>query len=75
MNTLISELNETRQLSLVDRAFVTEDYGKVIIELRRDTTLGLRHKNILYFLPTEFSASEVEEAINQIVGMMRSTSV
>jgi hypothetical protein len=74
MDTLTCELNKARQLPLVNRAFVTEDYGKVVIELRRDPAIGGLHKNVLYFLSTEFVASEVEQTISQIVKVAKNSS-
>lgn len=74
MDALTNELNKARQLPLVDRAFMTEDYGKVVIELRRNLSLGVWHKNVLYFLATEFLASEVEQLISQIIETTRDTS-
>jgi hypothetical protein len=67
MQSLTFEVEKAGLLPVVAKVIVAEDYSKVAVELRRDLSLGLKQRNILYFLPREFSANEVEIAIGELV--------
>ena len=66
MNPPPSEMQKARNLPFVAKVTLSADFAYVVVELRKDPSLGLLHKNTLFYPANAFNLSLLEATIDKM---------
>ncbi|SFC01952.1 hypothetical protein SAMN05216167_101292 [Spirosoma endophyticum] len=67
MKFLDTELEKVKQIPFVYKVRCSFDLQTISVELRINKTIGLYHRNILFFPSADFSVEIVNEAIARLI--------